>query len=191
MPESTVRTDAAIIDLYWERDEAAIRETDRKYGAYLYTVAYNILRDAGDSEECRNDAYLDTWNAIPPARPDSLGAFVTQILRRIAVNRYKERHARKRMPVGGLFSVEEYADLLPDESEGDEVANAELGRAISDFVRELSRRRRYIFVGRYYMAEPVEALAADLGVTPSAVYKELGKIKRELKKHLEKRGIGL
>ncbi len=189
---TTVLDDEAIVELYFARNEAAIRETDRKYGAYLYTVAHNMLRDEGDAEECRNDAYLDTWNAIPPARPASLGAFVTKILRRIAVDRYRERTAERRSPPGGLLSVEEYADILPAaETPESAVSTAELGRAINAYVRGLPRRRRFIFISRYYMAESVESIAAGLGVSPSAVYKELGKMKRGLKEHLEREGFPL
>ncbi len=189
---TTVLSDEAIVELYLARNEAAISETDRKYGAYLYTVAHSILRDAGDAEECRNDAYLSTWQAIPPAHPVSLGAFVTRILRRIAVDRYRERTAEKRTPPGGLLSVEEYADILPDSAHmEDELSAAELGRTINAYVRGLPKRRRYIFVGRYYTLASVESIAADLGVSPSAVYKELAKIKHGLREHLKKGGFDL
>ena len=65
-------SDEQIVELYWQRDERAIRETDRKYQHFLLTVAHNILRDAQDCEECLNDTYLGAWNAIPPARPKVL-----------------------------------------------------------------------------------------------------------------------
>ena len=82
-------SDEQIVELYWRRDERAIRETDRKYQHFLLTVAHNILRDAQDCEECLNDTYLGAWNAIPPARPKVLQAFLATIMRRTAIDRYK------------------------------------------------------------------------------------------------------
>lgn len=87
-----------IIEMYWERDENAIRATDRKYGRLIFGLAFGILADKCDSEECRNDTYLAVWNAIPPTRPAILPAFITQIARRIAINRYKAGNAKKRVP---------------------------------------------------------------------------------------------
>ena len=80
--------DQKIIDLYWARNERAIIETERKYKKYLYTVAYNIVRNRLDCEECLNDTYLGAWNSIPPTRPNSLKAYLTVIMRRISINRY-------------------------------------------------------------------------------------------------------
>ena len=69
-------SDEQIVELYWQRDERAIQETDRKYQHFLLTVAHNILRDGRDCEECLNDTYLGAWNAMPPARPNALRAFL-------------------------------------------------------------------------------------------------------------------
>jgi len=90
--------DEEIIALYWARNEEAIRETDRKYGKLLYQQAYNILHDRCDSEECQNDTYLGAWNSIPPASPTSLQTYVVKIMRKIAISRYREKTAQKRIP---------------------------------------------------------------------------------------------
>ena len=88
--------DETIIGLYNDRDESAISETDKKYGGYCRTVSYNILQSRPDTEECVNDAYHHTWNAIPPERPRSLKAFVGRITRNLSLNRLAEKRAAKR-----------------------------------------------------------------------------------------------
>lgn len=181
---STVMADEQIIELYWQRDERAISETDFKYGQFLYRIAYNILHDNLDCEECQNDTYLDIWNAIPPERPNVFPAFITQIMRRTAIDRYKEKMSKKRVPSELTLSLEE----LDFELECNDDAH-ELGKIISDYIRTLPERQQFIFVGRYYMAEPVQNIADDLNVTASAIYKELGKIKTDFKNYLERSGI--
>ncbi len=187
--ENAVLSDEQIIELYWQRDDRAIKETDVKYGKILFKVAYNVLHDQCDSEECRNDAYLGVWNAIPPTRPKVFPAFITQIVRRAALNRYNEKNREKRIPPEFTVSVCELSEILSDgvSAESEYIAR-ELGKAISDYVRSLSPKRRFIFIGRFYMVETVESIAQDLGLTSSAVYKELEKLKKGLKLHLERNG---
>ncbi len=84
-----------IIEMYWQRDERAIHETDEKYGQFFFRIVYNILHDRLDCEECQNDTYLGVWNAIPPTKPFVFPAFITQIMRRSAINRYKEKTSKK------------------------------------------------------------------------------------------------
>ena len=96
--QTTPLTDEQIIELYWTRQENAIQETDKKYGQFLFRIANNMLHDRRDSEECQNDTYLGAWNAIPPTRPLVLSAFLVQIMRRIAINRYREKTSKKRIP---------------------------------------------------------------------------------------------
>lgn len=176
--------DEQIIELYWQRDERAISETDFKYGQFLYRIAYNILHDKLDCEECQNDTYLDIWNAIPPARPSVFPAFITQIMRRTAIDRYKEKTRKKHVPSELTVSLEE---LGAEAVHYDDAV--ELGKIISDYLRTLSDRQQFIFIGRYYMAESVESIAKDLNMTASAVYKELGKLKSNLKNYLERSGF--
>ncbi|MBQ5361746.1 MAG: RNA polymerase subunit sigma-70, partial [Clostridia bacterium] len=90
--------DDEIVELYWQRDETAIRATDAKYKKHLMAIAYNIVHDARDCEECLNDTYLGAWNAIPPARPTALRAFLTTLMRRIAINRYYSNQRGSQVP---------------------------------------------------------------------------------------------
>ena len=188
--QTVVLSDERIIELYWQREERAIRETDRKYGQMLLRLGYGILHDRCDSEECRNDTYLGVWKAVPPARPAVFPAFLSGIMRRIAINRYKEKTCKKRIPSELTMAIEDLGEALPSETTVQtELEAKELGRHISDYVRGLPERKQYLFVGRYYMARSVKGLAKELGLTGSAVYKELDKIKQGLKQHLESKGV--
>lgn len=182
-------SDEKIIDMYWQREENAINETDKKYGSFLFRAAYNILHDKCDSDECKNDTYLAVWNAIPPTRPSVFPSFLLQIMRNISINRYKEKNRKKRIPSELTVSIEELNEALGNGESTDECYDAkEMGKHISNYVRGLSERRQYIFIGRFYRAESVEKIANELSVSVPTVYREIEKIKRELRVYLEKRG---
>lgn len=183
---STDISDAEIVDLYWLRDETAIKRTDEKYGRFLYTMALNILHEHRDCEECRNDTYLSTWNTIPPTRPAFFRAFIAQIMRRTAINRYYKNTGKRKIPSELTVSMEESEGFISEGKSSDEEIEArELGGIISDFVRGLSPKRQYIFMGRFYFADPVAVIAKELGITESAVYKEKKKLRNDLKTFLE------
>lgn len=178
-------SDEKIIELYWSRDEMAIMETDRKYKNYLFSIAYNIVHHRSDCEECLNDTYFATWNAIPSSRPNMLKAFLTTIARRIAINRFHSNMRHSEMTV----ALSELEDFLSDDETVDSRFDAiELGRVISDFVRSLPERRRYIFMSRYYIAEPIDTIANAMGLSRSMVNKELAAIRKALKEKLESEG---
>lgn len=184
--------DEQIIELYWQREEIAIQETDRKYGQFLFRIAYNILHDRCDCEECQNDTYLGVWNAIPPTRPAVFPAFIMQIMRRVAINRYKEKTSKKRIPSELTISMEELNDVLHSGmSVETEYAAKEIGKIISEYVRELTDRQQYIFVSRYYLSVNVNEIARELSVSHHTVYRELDQIKIGLKEHLERNGVYL
>lgn len=182
--------DAKIIELYWQRDEKAIEETSKKYGAFLFRIAYNILHDRLDCEECQNDTYLDVWKAIPPTRPASFPAFIAKIVRRIAIDKYKQKSSKKRIPSEFTISIDDLKDTLYSvETPDREYAAEELGVVINEYVRSLSERQRYIFIDRFFLLESVETIAADLTVSVPTVYREIEKLKQGLKLHLERNDI--
>lgn len=188
--QQAILDDEQIIDLYWDRDETAIEGTDIKYGKFLFKIAYNILHDSCDCKECQNDTYLGIWNSIPPTRPDVFPAFITKITRHIAINRYKEKRAKKNIPSEFTVSMEDLYDTLQStESVETDVEAEEVGRLISNYVRGLSKKNRYIFVGRFYMADSVDQIAQELNLTSSSIYKALDRIKIGLKNHLKKNGV--
>ena len=192
MEKCVILEDEKIIDLFWQRNENAISETDRKYGELVFKIAYNILYDKGDSEECQNDTYLDIWNAIPPTRPRVFVAFIVKIARRISIDLYRKKSSKKMIPSEFKTSIEELEYCLQGESEIDESLYAkELVKLINSYLRTLNEKQRYIFVGRFYFASSVEELAREIGTTPSNVYKALEKIKKGLKSYLARKGMSV
>ena len=190
--KDTPETVNAIIDLYWARDEEAIRQTADALGRYCYAVAYNILGNAEDAEECVSDAYLAVWNAIPPARPASLKQFVTRILRNLALNRYKEQHRDKRGSGQVPLALEELSEVVSDtEDVPADYARQELLAAIARFLRGCSSRDRGIFLDRYVRLESTAALAIRYGVKEEQVLLILSRTRKRLKAYLEKEGYTL
>ena len=184
--------DEAIVTLYWNRDETAIEETDFKYKNYLFSVIRNLLTDSMDCEECLNDTYLGTWNAIPPTKPRVLKAFLTTVARRAAIKRYHKSRKQSAVPSELTVSLSELEDFLSDGGEVDTAFDGEtLGRVLSDFLRSLNTRKRYIFMSRYYIADSIEKIARDLNVSRSTVNKELAAIRKSLKEKLESEGYCL
>jgi RNA polymerase sigma-70 factor (ECF subfamily) len=182
-------SDEKIIDLYWERNQDAIQETDYKYGRALRNIAYNILFDELDCEECQNDAYLGIWNAIPSARPPAFPAFIMRIMRQVAIGRYREKGRKKRIPSRMTMSLEELESISSEVSVEEIYDAKEVGKLITEYVKQLTERQRYIFIDRYYLAESIENTAYELSVSTRTVYKELEKIKYGLKEFLGRNGV--
>lgn len=181
--------DEAIVELFFARDETAITESDRKYGPYLWTVAHNILRNDADCEECRNDTYLRAWETIPPTRPVSLGGYLTKIIRGIAINRYDRDRRDRRIPPEAVESLSDFEGFLADTPAPDEAESALIGEVISRYLRRCKKRRRYVFMARFYAMKPVAEIAERLDISRSAVKRELAGIRKELRIELEKEGI--
>ena len=186
---NSVMSDEKIVDLYWQRDEQAIKETDIKYKKFLLSVAMNIVHDVCDSEECLNDTYIGTWNAIPPARPVALQAFLGSIMRRTAIDRFRANKRQKRIASEFTVSLSELEDFIADCGDMNaEIEEKELAKSISNYVRSLPDRQMYIFVSRFYIADPLSKIGKELGCSISTVKREIAQIKRGLKKKLEREG---
>lgn len=185
-------TDEKIIELYFARDEKAIEETDFKYKKHLFSIAYNIVHDRLDCDECLNDTYLGAWNAMPPTRPNVLKAFLTTIMRRTAIKRYHSNLRKNVIPSEMMLCLSELEDFIADDDDIDSNIDAErLGHVVSDFVHSLSKRRQFIFMSRYYVADPIDTIASDLGLSRSTINKELAAIRGALKEKLESEGYSI
>ena len=182
--------DSAIIELFFERSEQAIRELDKKYGKVCRGLSYNILHDRQDAEECVNDAYLGAWDAIPPARPDPLPAFLYRIVRNLSLARYHANAAAKRG--GGSYAValEELEGCLasPRTVEG-ELEEQELVRLIEEFLDALAPVNRVLFMRRYWFSDSYGEIAKRTGLSEKNVSVRLSRIRKELRHYFEERGI--
>ncbi len=190
--DSQYATDETIVGLYWQRDETAIQLTDEKYGKYLYSIAYHILHDSMDCEECLNDTYLGTWNTVPPARPNPLQMFVAKIMRNTAVDKLRGRMTQKRIPSEMMISLDELDECLSYSATPSEEYNMkELAALLNGYLRGLPERQEFAFVCRYYYADTVEDIAKMLDVGVATVYRDLKAMREGLKNCLIKEGFDL
>ncbi len=184
--------DNQIVDLYWERNESAIDETDKKYGKYCKSIAYNILFNEEDSKECVNDTYLKAWEAMPPHRPQRLATFLGKITRNISLNRYKYNHTDKRGGGQVPLVLDELQECIPNCVDTEKIADdMVLTNALNDFLGSLSVEARKIFMQRYWYMSSVAEIAKDYSISESKVKMSLLRSRNKLKKLLEKEGVAL
>ena len=180
--------DQQIIDLYFDRNEQAITETDVKYGKLCHSVAYNILNNNEDSEECVNDTYIGVWNAIPPTRPNNFMAFVCRIARNLSLKRL-EYLKREKRSADVILSLDELSAVLPDERYAPDVSDEDVGRLISQFLRTQKEDVRNVFIRKYYFFDSVKEIAERYSFTESKVKNMLFYTRNKLKDYLIKEGV--
>lgn len=180
--------DSEILDLYFDRNEDAICQTDAVYGRKLYSLAYRILHDAMDSEESVNDTYLKTWETIPPHRPTYLFAYLAKICRFYALGKLDLKNAAKRK--ADVVSLTDEMELcIPDQRRDAEVASKEIGRAMNQFLENISQESRVIFMRRYWFCDTIAEIAERYGISESKVKMRLHRTRTQLKEYLNKEGI--
>ncbi len=181
--------DGKIIELYWQRNGAAIDETDKKYGTLCRSLANRICGDERDGEECVNDTYMATWQSIPTARPDKLAAFLTAITRRLSIDVLRRRSAAKRGAGEGMCALDELADSFPAHDNVEiTVEMHALTEEIDMFLDMLKATDRDIFVCRYWLCESVKNIARRLDMSESRVKSSLMRTRNRLREHLSEEG---
>lgn len=182
-------TDHEIIGLFFERSEQAITELIAKYGGAVKNVAWNILNNPQDVEECANDTYLQVWNRIPPTRPDHLGAYVCRIARNLCLKRYQSNTALKR---NSYFDValQELEDTIPALSTVETDMEArELTMYLNRFLAQLNHEDRFAFMRRYWYGDGVSQIAQHLHLTPHTVSVRLFRLRHKLQNYLQEEGM--
>lgn len=184
--------DSAILDLYFARNEMAIVETDRKYGSYCFSVANGILKNSEDAEETVSDMLLNTWNSVPPQRPNILKLFLAKITRNLAFTRWRSVHASRRGSGETALVLEELAGCIPGGERVDDRLNAkELAKTIRLFLDTLPPREQDIFLRRYFFVEESGVIAARYGMKPANVLRILSRTRKKLKNYLTQEGYNL
>ncbi len=178
--------DQRIIELYFSRDERAIAETKSGYGRLLYSIAYNLLGNSADSEECESDTYVRAWNSIPPTRPRVFSAYLSKITRNLALNRL--RNSKRQPPLSTELIFAEIEEMLPADS-GDAVSDIELRDALNGFLDSLNATKRRVFLKRYFFMRSTKDIARELDISVGNVKVILSRLRTELRDYLESRGI--
>lgn len=185
-----VLEDAKIVELYWQRSEEAIPETIAKFGPYCHTIAYNILSDAGDTEECVNDTWLGAWNSIPSNRPRVLAPYLAKLTRWLSLTRLRERNALRRGGGETALVLDELSEVLPDKMDPEKhLELSELSEALQRFLGGLDETEAEIFLARCWYMAGVREIAEKFGFTPGKVSTMLHRTRKKLQNYLKEEGL--
>ena len=184
--------DHTILDLFFQREEAAITETKQKYGGRLYKTAHNILRSNEDAEECVSDALMRAWETIPPTRPEHLGAYVAKIARNLSLNKWEASRALKRGGGEVELLLDELEECIPSAGGPEEAFEASLvTEAVNTYLDTMEKTARVAFVLRYFHGESIREISERFQMGESKVKSMLFRTRKKLSAHLEKEGITL
>lgn len=184
--------DCGIVELYWKRDEKAIEETAIKYGNYCHSIAYHILGDHQEADECVNDTFHSAWNSIPPHRPEMLSTYLGKITRRTSFKIWRSRDTQKRGGGEMALSLEELSECIPDRKRIDDGLMAqELVNIINDFLQTLPADERRVFVRRYWHTLSIREICEQYGFSKSKVESMLHRTRKKLLARLNKEGYGV
>ena len=182
--------DQGILELFFARSEQAIAETDRKYGGYCYSIAYNILSSKEDSEESVSDTYLAAWNTIPPRKPNFLNAFLGKITRHISIDRWRKCSAQKRGSGEVALALEELTECVSGQPGIEEqMIQREIVVSLNRFLASLSVDDRTVFLCRYWYVNSMEEIARKTGFSLGKIKSMLHRTRKKLAASLQKEGL--
>lgn len=186
-----VLDDQVIVQKFFNRCEEAITDSQRKYGRYCHTIAFNILFSEEDTEECLNDTWMQTWNAIPPQCPACFQAFLAKITRNIALNMYRAQNALKRAGDRVTETLDELVECtsLHSDNVEENFDRQVLEDTINSFLEKVPEKKRKIFVRRYFYMDSIEEIAGMYGIKKSLVKVTLLRLRRELQYELEENAL--
>ncbi|MBQ6877043.1 MAG: sigma-70 family RNA polymerase sigma factor [Oscillospiraceae bacterium] len=190
MKGSDFTEDSKIIELYFERSEQAVFETDKKYGGYCLAISKNILGSEEDAKECLNDTYLAAWNSIPPKIPEKLSLFLGKITRNFSLNRYRKNETKKRGGGETKIVFDEIDEIVSGKDNVEEkFERKEIVGAINEFLKTVPEEKRSIFICRYWYFDSIEDIAKRFGKKESGIYSLLNRTRKNLKEYLAERGF--
>lgn len=182
--------DKQIVDLYWQRSDLSISETNQNYGRYCRTIAYNICGIAEDAEECVNDTWFRAWNLMPDQRPSVLSAFLGRITRSISIDRIKTNNRIKRGGGQTGLALEELEECISGGTDPEQALDAkELEAAIGSFVSGLSADEKKIFILRYWYLVPIPEISKKLCYSQGKIKSSLFRTRRKLHAYLQEEGL--
>ena len=182
--------DAGIVDLYWARSERAIKETERKFGGYCRTVAYNVLSDVSDAEECVNDTWMKAWNSMPTDRPRRLAPYLGKMTRWLSLSRLRQKNSLKRGGGELPLVLDELAEVLDSGADTQKTLELrELELALRRLVDMLGKDERDVFLSRYWYIASIAEIAEKFGLTESNVKTMLHRTRKKLLKQLKEEGL--
>ncbi len=183
--------DMGILDLYFNRDESAIRETDEKYGRKLRGISQNITENPEDTEECCNDTYLCAWRSIPPTRPNYFFAWLAKVIRSFSYKKWERQNAQKRS-ANMVALTRELEECISDSWDMvSELETKRLGASINTFVNKLPKDGQMVFIRRYFYGDSIAEIGVLSGFSQSKITSMLFRLRKQLRNYLEKEGFQL
>ena len=182
--------DKEIVDLYWQRSDLAISETNQKYGRYCHSIAYHICGVTEDAEECVNDTWLRAWNLMPDQRPTRLSAFLGRITRSISLDCIKSKNRLKRGGGEAVLALDELEDCIPGGINPERILEEkELEQIIGNFVSELAQPEKTVFILRYWHVKPIGEIAVRMQCSEGKIKSSLFRTRRKLRSYLQEEGL--
>lgn len=182
--------DSTIVDLYWQRSEQAIPETEHKYGVYCHTISMRIVNNREDAEECVNDTWLGAWNSMPENKPSFLAPYLAKLPRWLSLSKMKTQNRLKRGGGEITIALEELDKELGEGTDlAEQIEMKELSEYLNDFLEALPFVERKVFLGRYWYAASIREIAEKSGFSESKVKSMLLRTRRKLKAALKEEGL--
>jgi RNA polymerase sigma-70 factor (ECF subfamily) len=186
--------DNRILEYFFERNEAALSETKTKYGARLFKIAFNIMKNKEDAEECVSDTLFKAWEAIPPTYPGMLGAYLAKIVRNVSLHKWEAERAAKRgggetnLLLGELET--ELGDCVPTAASQPEktLEAKQIQLAINSWLSKVDKTTKTVFVLRYFHGESIREVAERFKISESKVKSILFRARKKLSTHMAKEG---
>ena len=182
-------TDVEILKLIAAQDESGLAELERKYSGYCRAVAFNVLGDRNEAEECVNDAFLRIWNATGREAPEKLKSYLGKTVRNIALNRYRDNNNSKHRVLSCAEPLEDADRLAAPEVNYDR--DITIAALINEFLHSQPEKKQKIFVAKYYYEMTDDEIATLLGIPRGSVKSGLSRMKKELRRRFEEEGISV
>jgi RNA polymerase sigma-70 factor (ECF subfamily) len=186
---NALKTDVEIVRKYLDGDQTAVDDTSEKYGSYIYSVCFGLLRDRTACEECVNAVLSEAWRKIPTDRPENLRIYLCMIARSVSIDIFRKDHRKRRINAGMVDALDDYGDLFEDDYDVSEKLQAkEIAAALNGFLASLPERERACFVKRYYFAKTIKEISKETCIPKSTVYDILGKTREKAAQLLKEKG---
>lgn len=184
--------DKQIVEMFFERDEQALKIVEKKYGGLCFCIANNILHSESEAEECVNDTYLAAWDSIPPQKPNKLSAFLAKIVRNKALNRYERDNSIKRGGSELKLILSELNEDIASKNDTEELFDEHLiTDIINNYLHSISKNKAAIFIQRYFWCFSVDKIAENTGRSYNSIVTSLHRMRNELKQKLKNGGVEL
>ena len=178
-----------IVALFYERDEQALLQTQKKYNTYCLAIAQRIVGSHEDAEECVNDALLALWNSIPPDKPEPFLPYIAARVKNIAVSKSRANNAWKRGGNVQIVNDEILSTLSDGHTLSEYYESRTAGKVINDFIGKLNKSERKVFILRYWYRASDKSIMEETGFSQSKIKSMLARLRKRLAEALEKEGI--